>query len=401
MLIFDFLKMKKMKKMKKTLTIAIFILTIIPKSFSQDQPNAITTAAPFLLIVPDARAGGMGDVGVATSADVFSQHHNPAKYAFINNQFSVAVNYTPWMRELVDDVFLGGVSFANRLDDRSAWAASFKYFTLGQIDLTDNAGNPIGKEKPNELSFDGTYALKLSENFSMGVTMRYIRSDFALKVQNSDLKTVNTFGVDVSGFFQSEENNYGDFNGRWRGGFNISNIGPKVAYVDGGRENFIPTNLKLGGGFDFILDDYNKIALNLEFTKLLVPTPPIYGDADADPLTPDVIIAGQDDNVGFFSGMFQSFGDAPGGFSEEIKEFTYAIGAEYNYNDAFAFRTGYFHESEFKGARKYFTLGLGAKFNAINLDFSYLFNASDVNNPLENTLRFSLSFNLGDQYEDY
>ena len=378
--------------MKKIAFALLGILIVIPTIKAQDELNPITTAAPFLLIVPDARAGGMGDVGVATTPDAYSQHHNPSQYAFLNSQFSMGVNYTPWMRELVNDVFLGGVSFGNRINDQSAWAASMKYFTLGEIQLTDGAGNEIGKEKPNELSLDGTYALKLNETFALGVTMRYIRSDFALKVNNSQLKTVNTFAVDISGYFQSEENNYGDFNGRFRGGFNISNLGPKVSYTEGGRENFIPTNLKLGGGFDFILDDYNTISTTLEFTKLLVPTPPL-----RDPVTGE-ITEGKDDNVEFFKGLLQSFGDAPGGGSEELKEFTWALGVEYMYNNAFALRTGYFNESEFKGGRKYFTLGAGFKFKSTNLDISYLFNSSDVNNPLENTLRFSLAFDFGNLY---
>ena len=380
--------------MKKIGISLITILLFISNVKAQDEPNPITTAAPFLLIVPDARAGGMGDIGVATSADANSQHHNPAKFAFLNSQFALGINYTPWMRELVNDVFLGGVSFGNRINERSAWAASMKYFTLGEIQLTDGAGNPIGIEKPNEFSLDGTYALKLNETFSMGVTMRYIRSDFALKVDNSTLNTVNTFSVDISGYYQSEEENYGDFNGRWRGGFNISNIGPKVTYSDGGKENFIPTNFKIGGGFDFILDDYNRINTTVEFTKLLVPTPPIRDDQGN-------IIEGEDDDVGFFVGMFQSWGDAPGGFSEEMKEFTWAVGAEYVYNNAFALRSGYFHESDFKGARQYFTVGAGFNFKSAKIDMSYLFNASDINNPLENTLRFSLAFDFGDLYEDY
>lgn len=383
--------------MKNLLLTLLILLLTIPTIEAQDEPNPITTAAPFLLIVPDARAGGMGDVGVATSADANSQHHNPAKYAFLNSQFAVGVNYTPWMRELVNDVFLGGFSVGNRLDDRSAWAASLKYFTLGEIELreTGDPNETVIIEKPSEMSIDGTYALKLNETFSMGVTLRYIRSDFALKVANSELKTINTFGVDISGYFQSEENNYGDFNGKWRGGFNLSNIGPKVSYTDGGRENFIPANLKLGGGFDFILDDYNTISATLEFTKLLVPTPPL-----RDPITGE-IIEGKDDEVGFFKGMFQSFGDAPGGFSEEMKEFTWALGVEYMYDNAFAVRTGYFNENDLKGGRKYFTLGAGFKFKSSKIDISYLFNSSDVNNPLENTLRFSLAFDFGDLYEDY
>ena len=380
--------------MKKLVLILIAISAVIPSVNAQDEPNPITTAAPFLLIVPDARAGGMGDIGVASSADANSQHHNPAKYAFLNSQYAIGINYTPWMRELVSDVFLGGVTLGNRLNDRAAWAASMKYFTYGEIQLTDGNGNPIGVEKPNEFSLDGTYALKLSEYYSMGVTMRYIRSDFALKSSNDLLNTVNTFAVDISGYYQSDEQNYGDFNGRWRGGFNISNIGPKVSYSDGGKENFIPTNMKLGGGFDFILDDYNKISALVEFTKLLVPTPPIRDENGN-------VIEGKEDNVGFFGGMFQSFSDAPDGFSEEMAEFTWALGGEYVYNNAFALRAGYFHESDLKGARQFFTVGTGFKFKSSKLDISYLFNASDVNNPLENTLRFSLAFDFGDLYEDY
>jgi hypothetical protein len=369
----------------KILVFTLFLFTVYNPILAQedDEINAITTAAPFLMITPDGRAGGMGDVGVATSPDFNNQHHNPAKAAFNQSSLSIGVNFTPWMNKLVNDVYLGGISATGLIDDHSAWSASFKYFTLGEINLTDYDGNEIGIEKPNEMALDGTYALKLSEGFAMGVTLRYIRSDFALKVQDSELKTVNTFGVDVSGYYESMEDNYGDFNGVFRGGFNISNIGPKVSYVDGGRENFLPTNLKLGVGFDFIFDDFNKVNLTLETNKLLVPTP----NPDKD-----------DSEIGFVEGIFSSFGDAPGGFSEEIKEFTWQVGTEYVYNEAFALRAGYFHESKMKGARQFFTLGAGFKFKATHIDVSYLFNASDINNPLENTLRFSLGFNLGENY---
>ena len=378
--------------MKKLGISLIAIMIFIPKLFAQNEPNPITTAAPFLLIVPDARAGGMGDVGVATSADENSQHHNPSQYAFLESQYTLGINYTPWMRELVNDVFLGGVTFANRINERSAWAASMKYFTLGEIQLTDIEGNPLGIEKPNEFSLDGTYALKLNETFSMGVTMRYIRSDFALKVDNSILNTVNTFSVDISGYYQSIPKKYENFDGRWRGGFNFSNLGPKVTYSDGGKENFIPSNMKLGGGFDFILNDLNTISTTVEFTKLLVPSPPLR-DGQGN------IIEGKDDDVPFFTGVFQSFGDAPDGFGEEMKEFTWGIGAEYIYANTFALRTGYFHESEFKGARQFVTMGLGFKFKSSRMDISYLFNSSEVNNPLENTLRFSFAFDFGDIYK--
>ena len=382
--------------MKKAILFLSILFISAIKGYSQDIPNPITTAAPFLLIVPDARAGGMGDIGVATRPDANSQHHNPAKFTFLESQYAIGVNYTPWLRNLTNDVFVSSLSFANRISEGSAWAASLKYFSLGTIDLTSASGQGIGTENPNELAIDVSYGLKLSEEYAMAVAVRYLRSDYALNVENSNINTVNSFAVDISGYYQSEEKNFGNFNGKWRGGFNISNIGPKVTLTDGGQENFIPTNLKLGGGFDFILDDFNTISANLEFNKLLVPTPSI-------PVTDsnDNIIGYRQEDVGFIGGIFQSFGDAPGGFSEELKEFTWALGAEYMYDDTFAFRAGYFNESEDKGQRKYFTLGAGFRFNAIDLNLSYLLNSSDVNNPLENTLRFSLTFNFGDVYEDF
>jgi len=375
------------------LVIAIFA---IPKAMAQevnvDEINAITTAAPFLLISPDARSGAMGDVGVATSPDKNSQHHNPAKAAFNNDEISIGINFTPWMAQLVSGVYLSNLSFTNKLNERSAWATSFKYFTYGEIQLTNDAGDDLTKEKPYELAIDGTYALKLNESFSLGVTGRFIRSDFSIKASDSDLRALNTISFDVSGYYESAETNYGDFNGIIRGGFNIANIGPKVSFVENGDKSFLPTNLKLGAGFDFILDDYNKVGVTLETTKLLVPTPP-QRDSNG------VITHGKDNNVGFFTGMIQSFGDAPEGFKEEMREFTWAVGSEYSYNNAFAFRAGYFHENAKKGARNYFSVGAGFKFRASTIDFSYLFNATQINNPLENTLRFSLGINLGESFD--
>ncbi len=365
--------------------LAFTIGCLLANTAIQSQTNTITTASPFLLITPDARAGGMGDIGVATSSDAFSIYHNPSKTAFNTNQISVGVNYTPWLRNLVDDIFVGGLSYVNRFSENAAWGVDLKYFSLGKIELTDSNGTAIGTENPSELALTATYALKLSETFSLGVGLRYIDSNYKLRVQNQNIQSINSFSVDVSGYYRSSEENYGNFNGRYRLGFNISNIGPKVSYVPG-SEDFIPTNLKLGGGFDFILDEYNTIGINIETTKLLVPTP----QED-----------GSDQEKGWISGMFSSFGDAPGGFSEELKEFTYALGAEYLYNNAFALRAGYYHESEMKGNRQYFTMGGGFKARAFSLDLSYLMNSSNVNHPLENTLRFSLSFDLGEIYEDY
>lgn len=365
-----------------------FLLCFLVSVKIQAQQNAITTAAPFLLIIPDARSGGMGDIGVATSADAFSLFHNPAKIAFSNRQVKLGATYSPWLRNLTDDIFVSSGSYINRFSENAAWGADFKYFSLGRIDLTDNGGNSNGSVNPNELAFTGAYALKLSETFSGGISLKYVRSNLTLSgVPGSVIQPINSFAVDVSGYYQSLEENYGNFNGRYRLGFNIANIGPKVNYTtDANKEDFIPTNLKLGGGFDFILDDYNTISTNVEFTKLLVPTP--QGD-------------GSERDTGWVEGIFSSFGDAPGGFSEEMKEITYALGAEYLYNNAFALRGGYFHESEDKGSRQFFTLGGGFKTNAMNIDLSYLINMSDVNNPLENSLRFSLSFDLGEIYDDY
>jgi len=383
-----------MKKIGIFMALCALVSLKVNAQTNTTQTGGITTATPFLLIVPDARAGGMGDMGVATSADAWSIFHNPAKMTFNDRQIKTGITYSPWLRNLTDDIFIGSGSYINRFSENAAWGAEIRYFSLGQIDLTDNSGNPNGSINPNEFVVTGSYALKLSETFSMGVGLKYIRSNLAFNgTAGNTLQPVNSFAVDVSGYFQSFEENYGSFNGRYRLGFNITNIGPKVSYTPG-QEDFIPTNLKFGGGFDFILDDYNIISTNVEFTKLLVPTPPVR-DSNGD------VVEGKDDNVGWVQGIFQSFGDAPGGFSEELQEFTYALGAEYLYNNAFAVRLGYFHESQDKGNRQYFTLGGGFKTNALNIDLSYLINSSDVNNPLENSLRFSLSFDLGEIYYNY
>lgn len=378
--------------MKKISLIAIATFLGIFGSYAQEEVNPITTAAPFLLIAPDARAGGLADMGVATSSDVSSMHYNAAKYAFSESQWQIGLNYTPWLRNLTNDVSLTSLFVANKINERSAWATSLTYFSLGSIELTDGSGISLGSENPNEFAIDGAYSLKLSEVISMAVGLRFIHSDLAVRVDNSEIQTVNTFAVDVSMFYQSEEKNYGDFNGRWRAGVNLSNMGPKVELVLGGDESFIPTNLKLGGGFDFILDNANTITTNLELNKLLVPTPPIRDNATGE------VVSGKDDNVGFLKGMFQSFYDAPRGFEEEMEEFIWQASAEYLYNDVFSVRAGYFHESANKGNRQFFTLGTGFKFRSTTLDVSYLINASDVNNPLESTLRFSLTINLGDSY---
>lgn len=394
--------------------------TIIP---TQDS-RVITTGVPFLLIASDARAAALGDMGVATSADAFSQQWNPSKYAFSLAKSGIGVSYTPYLSKLVNDIFLGNITYFNRLNERSAFGASFRYFSLGEIEIRENEIVEALIEKPNELTIDASYSLRLADQFAMAVTLRYLRSDLKIQATDQSAKAAGSFGVGISGYYQSEEEAYNSFNGRWRGGFDIQNLGPKIKYDEAGRENFIPTTLRLGGGFDFIFDDYNKLSVTAEVAKLLVPTPPIRGneyeftdnngngtyEEDEDdligfpntPVNSNVIISGQSDDVSFISGVFQSFGDAPGGFSEELKEFTWALGAEYLYQESFALRAGYFNESEEKGARQFFALGAGFKYTTINIDLSYLFSASKVQSPLEGTLRFSLSFNFGDgEYDEY
>lgn len=385
--------------MKKISILILLALVTFKTSAQEDNTNqrVITTAVPFVLIAADARAAGMGDIGVASSADAFSQQWNPAKYAFAISKQGVGVTYTPYLSQLVNDIFLGNLTYYNRISERSAVAASLRYFSLGDIELRDTAEQTPLIQSPNEFTFDVSYALRLSDRFSMAVAGRYLRSDLKIQASNEDASAASSFAVDVAGFYQSEEIAYNDFDGRWRAGFNISNIGPKIKYDEVGQENNLPTNLALGGGFDFILDEYNKIGVNAEVNKLLVPTPQDFNN--------DGVIDSEDDeeyeNISFFSGIFKSFGDAPDGFSEELKEFTWALGAEYWYQDVFAFRTGYFNESDEKGSRKFLSLGAGFRYTAINIDISYLFSTSAVRSPLEGTLRFGLTFNFGDEYDEY
>lgn len=384
------------KKIMKKL-ILIFIGVVTTNAIAQDR--SITTGVPFLQIAADARAAGMGDIGVATSPDTYSQQWNPAKYAFATDKQGFSVSYTPYLTDIVNDISLGQVTYYNRFNDRSAFAGSIRYFGLGEIELRENANDVPRLVSPNEFAIDGSYSLHLSDYFSMAVGGRFIHSNLKVASDNGDASPASTFAVDIAGYYQSEEIAYSDFNGRWRGGFNIQNLGPKISYDnDEFNNNFLPANLKIGGGFDFILDEYNKIGVNLEFNKLLVPTPQ-YENSDTAAETAQKTEDYR--KIGWVSGIFKSFGDAPGGFSEELKEITYALGAEYEYQDSFSLRSGYFHESDEKGSRKFFSLGAGFKYNVVKVDVSYLFSASKVKNPLENTLRFSLTFNFGDKYENY
>ena len=377
----------------------------VPAGHPLEYNPAITTGVSFLTISPDARSGALGDMGVATSADAFSQFYNPAKYVFAEKQQGFALSYTPYMSKIASDISLMGLSYYNRVNERSAVGASLRYFTLGEINLTDNQGQFQGVEKPNEFSVDVSYTIKFSENFGMAVAGRYISSN--LKLRGDGETSASTFAVDVAGYYESDRIQMSNSEGRLRAGFNFQNMGPKINYTgDLQRASNIPTTLRLGLGYDFILDNYNTVTVYGETTKLMVPSniQPTFvdsnGNGELDAEEQSSVNSGLQEyrDIGWFSGMFKSFGDAPGGFGEEMREFTWALGAEYWYQNSFAFRLGYFNEAEDKGARKFATLGAGFKYNIVNIDVSYLIGTSKIQNPLESTLRFSLTFNFGRDY---
>ncbi|MEC8211976.1 MAG: type IX secretion system outer membrane channel protein PorV [Bacteroidota bacterium] len=383
--------------MKKSFGLVLILFT----SLLHSQNRVITTGVPFLLITSDARSAGMGEQGVGTSPDAFSQYWNPSKYSFAPSESGIGVSYTPYLSQLVNDIFLANVSYYKVISERAAWATSLKYFSLGEIEIGQTPADFINPliERPNEFVLDFSYALKLNESFSMGVTGAFINSDLKLGSGTDDASAASTVAFGISGYYQSGELSLDNFDGKWRGGFYISNLGPKLTYETDGYADYLPTNLKLGGALDIILDSYNTLTLGLEINKLLVPTPsePIIStNADGE----EIITGYVQPDVSFLSGIFKSFGDAPDGFSEELQEFTWALGAEFNYNNAFALRAGYFNEHELKGARKFITLGAGFKYNVVDIDLSYLISATKFINPLENTLRFSLTFNFGDSQED-
>jgi len=374
-----------------TIVFLLFIKNITAQT--NNDTRVITTAVPFMLISSDAKASGLGDMGVATSPDAFSQFWNPSKYIKLDNQMGFAFSYTPYLSQLVNDIKIINGTYFRKINDRSAFGLSLKYFGLGEIDLTDFDGRYTGTVSPNEFYIDGSYALKLSRDFSMGVSMRFILSDLKLGTSNNDATSAKSFAVDINGYYQSELIDFTDFEGRYRLGFNIQNIGPKIKYYKSDEGDFIPTNLKLGAGFDFVMDAYNTVGITFETNKLLVPTPPIRDNNGN-------IIEGKNDNINWMSGIFQSFYDAPGGFSEELKEFQWSVGAEYDYLNSFALRTGYFHESEIKGKRKFFTIGAGIKYSYFVVDLSYLFSMGQLRSPLDNTMRISLTFNIDEFAND-
>lgn len=367
--------------------ILLLCLFIVPVTAQEDQPyNVIQTVVPFLTIAPDSRAGAMGDAGVATSADLYSMHWNPAKYAFIDGNGGFGMSYSPWLRALVPDINLAYLSGYYRIDSRQVIAGSLMYSSLGEIQFTDDYGNYQRNYNPNEFSVDLAYSRLFSEHWSGGVALRFIYSNITggMTVGTTETKAGTAFAADASAYYTTSLE-LGSKTGKISAGLNFSNIGSKMSYTTDVDPDFIPMNMRLGTTFMINLDRYNALAFSVDLNKMLVPTPPIY---DTDGTT---IISGRDPNVSVPVAIFQSFYDAPGGFSEEMKEFTQSIGIEYWYNQQFALRAGYFNEAEMKGNKKYFTVGTGFRLSVFSIDFSYLVPVTQ-NNPLARTLRFSLGF---------
>lgn len=350
--------------------------------------NNIVTAVPFLLITPDARAGSMGDAGVAVLPDINAASINPSKLAFLEQPAGFSISYSPWLKRLVPDINLAFLSGFYHLDTRNTLGASLRYFSLGQLQLTDIYQQDQGIYNPSELAFDFSFSRKFGETFAMGTALRYIYSDLSSGQFSSGQQTKpgTAISMDVSAFYKQPTIMFGS-DAIVSFGTNISNIGSKLGYVEGGRKAFLPTNWKLGGATTFFPDDYSRLTFALDLNKLLVPTQPEY-DSNGN------IVKGRDPDRSVPSGIFGSFSDAPGGFSEEISEISVAFGVEYWYNQQFALRTGYFYESPQKGNRRYLTTGIGLKYNVFNLDFSYLI-ANPQKSALANTLRFSILFNFG------
>ena len=364
-------------------------------SYAQDlsQVRPVLTGAPFLRIAPDARSGGMGDQGVVTSPDAFSQFWNAAKYPFSRTSSSVGLNYTPYMGKLTNDVFLLYGAFHKFLgqEERSTISASIYYFNMGEVELTelgvDNTVTSNGVSKPNEMSIDVAYGLKLSDSYSMAVTGRFIRSDLSGGFNtDTTLKPANTFAVDVSGYYTSPRfSSFGNYEGKVNAGFAVTNLGPKLDYTgDEASRSYLPTMARLGVGYDMYLDEMNRVGISVEGSKILVPGSEFVG---TDPNTRQPIY--QVPNVGVMAGIGKSF--------KNTNSIMYSGALEYSYDNAFAVRGGYFHESEEQGARQFATAGIGLKYRSFGLDVSYLINMSKINTALDNTIRFGLTWNIGDE----
>lgn len=353
--------------------------------------NVVTTAVPFLRISPDARSGGMGDLGIATSPDASSSYFNLGKVPFNASPNGLNVTYTPWLKRLVNDVYLASVAGYHKFNDDEAISASLRYFSLGQIQFTDNFGNPLQSFNPREYGIDVGYSRKLGPKTGFGLGLKYIYSNLAGgSVGGNTYKAGTSVAGDI-GFYHNTQNEVGQ---GWSFGAALTNLGAKISYTDNAdQKDFIPANFGLGAMYTSVLDESNKVSFGIDINKLLVPTPPSIGDSAG-------LVAYRQKSV--VGSWFSSFGDAPGGFSEELKEFQISAGAEYWYADQFALRGGYFYEDKTKGNRRYFTAGVGIKYNVFGLNFSYLIpTGSGINqNPLANTLRFSLVFDFNGENSD-
>lgn len=363
-----------------------------------DNRNPITVAVPFVSFAPDSRGSALGDAGVASSPDAFSAHWNSAKLAFIENDLGVSFSYSPWLGKIVNDMSLNYLTFYKKIDRIQTFGASFRYFDLGEISLTDGTGNPLGLENPNELALDATYSRKLTDNMSVGVTTRFIWSNIAGNISGApDAKAGTSVAVDI-GWYYTKPLVISGLDSELSFGANLSNFGQKINYSNETNEDFIPTNLRVGTAFKTSIDPYNSITILFDVNKLLVPTPPIYQREENGAISKDangnnIILEGEDPDRTLLSGTFGSFADAPNGFSEELQEFMISVGAEYMYRDVFALRVGYFYENQNKGDRKYFTAGLGFQYQIFGVDFSYLV-PQDKDHPLGDTLRLSFQFNM-------
>ncbi len=369
------------------------------KADTKDELNPIQTGVNSLNIAPDARGASMGDLGAATDPDVNSQYWNPSKYAFAYSQGAVSLNYTPWLRKLVNDIFLADVSGYYKIgsNDNQAISASLRYFSLGEVNST-GPGEDIGGQtlNPYELSVDFGYSRKLSEKFSMGVVFRYIYSDlgFSESYAGDQSTGASAFSADISGYYTTYPI-IGRNECQWSWGWNISNIGTKVSYNNGENPAFLPTNLRLGTSFTFPLADYHNLSVSLDANKLLVPARPRRADFESGTEGDGQYLDKLEEweNMSPITGIFKSFSDAPGGFKEELREITWSLGAEYSYNQQFFLRAGYFYENKYKGNRQYFGMGAGFSLNVVRLDASYML-ATAQTSPLDQTLRFTLTFDM-------
>lgn len=377
----------------------------------------ITTAVPFLTIAPDSRSGAMGDVGVALSPGANSMHWNPAAMAFATNVVESSLSYSPWLRQLVDDMHLSYISTTRKIDDRRAYGLALRYFSLGMITFTDEVGSNISDFTPNEFSLDGGYSQKFTDRFSGGFSTRFIYSNLlgGVQVGGAESSPGISVAADLSVYYQNDRADWGNKDGTFRWGLNMSNLGAKISYSETIARDFIPSNLKIGASYTTELDDYNSLTFAVDANKLLVPSQPIYQNIEDDNgVIEQVLFSGRDPDVGVMQGVIQSFFDAPGivtegedgepfvvpgsRWKEEVREINWGLGMEYNFAEVFAFRSGYFFEHWSKGNRQFITMGAGVEYTVFSVDMSYIISTTQQH-PLANTMRFSLRWKFSDLNE--